>query len=304
MNPSYDNSFGSFGSNGPNFGMSAPIVSGNNEMELPNSSESKIKKWPLVLLAFLFVVALVAGLVSMVGQDGGQGNGGLDTVAKSDGEAFNIYANYYLYGEAKTDEITAEYNETKESYLNNLIDEDNVPSEYLDNLVNYYAEFLSLYEGSSQDNEETMTLLNGYKAQLDLVTTYLREPFLTRSDILDAYLLSGEVAAESLIKTKLQSYKDLENINDMSFYSYALNWAERIVELGELYKNLGCINENEEDLDYNCIYEKGGEEIEKISDEAAEDYYYVLELLNNSRDNLYGQLFVINKAINVEQEDE
>ena len=206
MNPSYDNSFGSFSSGGAGCSMSVsgPISSGDGDV--PLVMEKKTKKWPLVLLGFLFVVALAVGLISMA-MPKEQANSAVD--AKNYQEAFNLYANYYLYGEAKTDEITAEYNETKESYLNNLIDEDNVPSEYLDNLVNYYAEFLSLYEGSSQDNEETMTLLNGYKAQLDLVTTYLREPFLTRSDILDAYLLSGEVAADSLIKTKLQYYKDM-----------------------------------------------------------------------------------------------
>ena len=299
MNPSYDNSFGSFSSGGAGSSMSVsgPISSGDGDV--PLVMEKKTKKWPLVLLGFLFVVALAVGLISMA-MPKEQGNSAVD--AKNYQEAFNLYANYYLYGEAKTDEITAEYNETKESYLNNLIDEDNVPSEYLDNLVNYYAEFLSLYEGSSQDNEETMTLLNGYKAQLDLVTTYLREPFLTRSDILDAYLLSGEVAADSLIKTKLQSYKDLEKINDMSFYSYALNWAEQILKLGETYKSLGCVNEG--NLSYSCIYEKENEEIENISDEAAEDYYYVLELLNNSRDNLYSQIFEINKTINVEQKNE
>ncbi|MBR0430951.1 hypothetical protein IJJ05_01515 [Candidatus Saccharibacteria bacterium] len=301
MSPSYNDSFGSFSSGGagPSMSVSGPISSGDGNVAL--APEKKTKRWPLVLLGFLFVVALAVGLISMAIPKE-QSDAGSSVSAKTYQEAFNLYANDYLYGEVKTDEITAEYNEEVDSYFDKMIDEDNISSEYLDDLKEYYTAFLDLYKESSTENDEVLEILDKYKNELDLTIVYLKHDLVVRSDIIDTYLSSGKEATEEFIETKLQPYKDLGKIDDLSFYNYALSWAEKILELAETYSNLGCVSDG--NLSYSCIYENDDENVEKISDEAAKDYYYVSRLLNDSRDDLYSQIFEINELIKGVQENE
>lgn len=298
MSPSYNDSFGSFSSGGagPSMSVSGPISSGDGNVAL--APEKKTKRWLLVLLGFLFVMALAAGLISMAIPKE-QDDYAVD--AKNYQEAFNLYANYYLYGEAKTDEITVEYNEEVDSYFDKMIDEDNISSEYLDDLKEYYTTFLDLYKDSSTKNDEVLEALDRYEDELNLTLVYLKNDFVVRSDIIDTYLSSGKEATEEFIETKLQPYKDLGKIDDLSFYNYALSWAEKILELAETYSNLGCVSDG--NLSYSCIYENDDENVEKISDEAAKDYYYISKLLNDSRDDLYSQIFETNELIKGVQEN-
>ena len=61
-----------------------------------------------------------------------------------------------------------------------------------------------------------------------------------------------------------------------------------------------------DDLDNldNILNKCKDENVEKISDEAAKDYYYISKLLNDSRDDLYSQIFETNELIKGVQENE
>lgn len=296
MNPSYDNSFGSFGTSGAGFGMSASgaVSSGSGDMTLEAKPEKKAKKWLVVLLAFLVVGALVAGLIYLTTS---RLNDGSSSGAKNYQEAFNVYANYYMYGEDKTDEMTAEYSADEGSYFNEVMDSDEVSSEYLDNLMSYYTTFLTMYKESVDDGDD-LEVLDLYGAELKLLTVYLKDDFITRSDIMDEYLSSGEVAANDLIEAKLAPYKDLGEIGNRDFYEYALNWGKQILKLIEKYDELGCVEDG--NLSYVCVYENENEEVEGISDAAAENYYYVKWILDASKTDLYSLVFGINEIINTE----
>ncbi|MBR3169294.1 hypothetical protein IKF23_02540 [Candidatus Saccharibacteria bacterium] len=105
------------------FGPTAPIASGTGSVTLQGDKKRLNKKWIIVGLVSVGLVAIVIGVVFMM-------NNGRGAKAHDLKSAFNIYANYYLSGEAKDEDLSeSEINEAEgasdeDGELDDIFDED------------------------------------------------------------------------------------------------------------------------------------------------------------------------------------
>ena len=299
MNPSYDNSFGSFGSGGG--GVPQPIISSSEAGDVvldASGGQKKSKKLLIIgIVAIVFlVVAVLAILLFSNPQKGGNNSNEVLSDAKI---ALNRYTNYFLYGENKTDEVSEDFGGLGDSYFMKQIESFDGSMEYFENLKTYFENFKTLVSDETQESSDLdFNMLNRYDSELDLVMIYLENGNLTRSGILTAYVGGGETAARDYISGKSAPYRDLEILNDIDYYNLLVDWGDENLSLIILYEQMGCLVDNV--IDYNCVVQKADDTSDEMDGSISEITDLLDRALYISENNLYYDLFDLNDYVNEE----
>lgn len=173
MNPSYDNTFGSFSSGGAGGNFQQPAV-------MNNAPVRKSRKW-IVVLAVLFVV-VVTGLIVATMMMGRGKKVAVDSLDSS----YWTYMNYLIKGEDSNEELLEEdYLNSETVVKKNYVDFD---ADYFNKLISLFDKFkkvvLSQPEEFSGRYDETMT---DYGELLDYIvelkTVGVSEDDLTEGEI-------------------------------------------------------------------------------------------------------------------------
>ena len=154
MDPSYNNSFGSFSSGGGQ--APQPIMSPvGGDIMLPAQPVKK-KKVGLIIGVILILIAIGAGVAAAMLM----GKGGSEMTAR---QAFNNFSNYFLYGVEDNADITDEYVWGKTYYMQSVFDGDienlSDAPEILENLKNKY---ILAYQMNTDELEDYDQLFRNY----------------------------------------------------------------------------------------------------------------------------------------------
>lgn len=167
MNPSQNNSFGSFGSNSGDFGGAGQSIVSSGDSSgtgLVMSRKRGGKKWLIVVgvVLILLAVGLGVGVVIMRSRQSTESSDVADDYKAS----FNLFANYVINGEPKTDSLAMEY-DSRQSYYIDVTDWGENPSdevEFYDNVQKYWTAFYDSYEKTDLAKNDNYLLNSSIKA--------------------------------------------------------------------------------------------------------------------------------------------
>ena len=242
MDPSYNNSFGN--------GMPVSYGTGDIILAPDDDSSGKPRKGLVIALVVLVVLLVGAGVgfAAWRGMRGGEGSGesGGNVALSEVEEKFNIYANYMISGEAKTDPVEGEYDEDSEYAFEKAIN--TLDTGFLGEAEGYWKEFLEFYD----DQEEE--LLYGVILQNDVMSFF--------TQLYGGANLSDEELMRVSVESNGQSSRDVlqEKISSLSAFDsgFASNYLAVLMENGiarlEYYDacvRAGCIRDYT--LDDLCV---------------------------------------------------
>lgn len=299
------------------FGPTAPITSGTGDVTL--QGDKKPKKWWLIggFLGVIVIAAIAFAVIKLTGGFGAQ--------ASDLKSAFNIYANYYLTGEEKNEdllepEITIEEEVELEVQENgetvdveddeDVIDElDNYftkyiggekedgDGEYLVKLKAYFDTFYDFYIKNMGKYTFAVDYIDEYKKEFDLLIAYYSGPVLRVDEILDCYSSGGEDAAREYISEISSSYSDVdvEIDDDMTFQETVENYGEAELKQVMWYERVGCLKGGE--VDYDCVIEKENEESEAIGESISKYSLAIRSNLNEMESNVASGIFRLKNIV-------
>ena len=268
MDPSYDNSFGSFGSGGAgngtisSGGMSSGGVSSGGDVVSASGPEKKSKKWAVILLLFL-VVALVGGGVAFLLLGSGK------TSSKDFRKDFNRFANYVISGQESDADLTVDYDPSYNYFFlaNQGTQEEQIvlyekTGELLNNFVDSYNKS-SDDEKKEFDSEKMDQEIKNEVDLFDFMKTINTKEVLRDSDIMDMYMKNGYDNTLNEVMSYYSFNGDQSNSYMRNFSEIFKSWAKARLDMSRIYKENGCVMSG--GLNYACQFQEDNNFLEELN---------------------------------------
>ena len=283
-----------------------PVNSAEGDIILNNGV--KRRKKGLIIGAIVASVGLVIGLMVFIfvvlpAMDPKTGEG---IKAKNYQEAFNIYANYFLFGVRSKEAV--DWDATKaedfESYFVKAVDN---PSKVeaimsgqkttggiVNELDGYFELFQELYLAQDKKDEYFTGFVNEYNTKMKFMDKYYNVGLPVRTVVLDKYEESGYDAAEELISQMAEEYRDVGVIYDVDVSDAVSGFGDSQLAIIEIYKQAGCLVEWQ--IDPDCMERSVNEEMdyylkksmEQIGQIRSVEYNSIVVLSNDVFEMKYG----------------
>ena len=212
MDSSQNNPFGRFSSGGAGpSGFSAPVSSGAGDDIILSGAAQKRSNKKLIIGIVVGVVLLIGAVVGFLMM---QGNKSLGSDARS---SFNNYVNYLLYGEASSDDLQGEYDESNYYKIDEMIGES---TSKRTTFVAKANELLKAFITSSEKTQEDdfLSELDYYHNQFEFVRLLSKQSDISEST-LEERIENDSV--EVLKKVVTDHYSEMKNSNQESIKEYA-----------------------------------------------------------------------------------
>ena len=267
MDPSYNNSFGSFGSGGTGNGVifSGGVSggdSGGGDVVLASGSEKKSKKWAVVLLLFL-VVALVGGGVAFLLLGSGK------TSSKDFRKDFNRFANYVISGQESDADLTVDYDPSYNYFFlaNQGTQEEQIvlyekTGELLNNFVDGYNKS-SDDEKKEFDSEKMDQEIKNEVDLFDFMKIINTKKVLRDSDIMEMYTKNGYDNTLNKVMSYYSFDGDQSNSYMRNFSEFFESWVKAQLGILKTYEENGCVMDGE--LNYTCQFQENNNFLEELS---------------------------------------
>ena len=235
MNPSYNNSFGSFSSGGAVPGGLSNSSAGGDIILAGGENTKKSRKGLFIGLAAVAVL-LIIGLFALLTMNGG---GGVD-VSTSAKESFNAYANYLLYGEESTAKIEDTYSYDEVYALGEFGDANNSA------IKAFYVKALELWNGfeavaGDVSDENLAQIMRRNSENLNFAKEVFSYPDIDEQELL-AQISNSDI---DMVKTWINTqYASLMNSDDQKIKRYgenASNYYNLYAEYLDKLKSAGCL---------------------------------------------------------------
>ncbi|MBR2543801.1 hypothetical protein IKF04_00670 [Candidatus Saccharibacteria bacterium] len=284
-----------------------PVNSAEGDIILNNGV--KRRKKGLIIGAIVAGVGLVIGLMIFIfvvlpAMDPKTGDG---IKAKNYQEAFNIYANYFLFGVRSKEAV--DWDATKaedfESYFENVI---NNPSE-VDSILHEvdtqgsiigrmdvdFTIFHDYYIGEEKKDEYLVQAIDDYSRYLKFMAAYYNVGTPTESTVLEKYVDSGYDAAEVDIWRIADAYSGVGIIYDIDVRDLIGRYGDNLLAVVEEYNRLGCVVNG--GFDFDCTVREENAEISDYSDKANAQLDDIISIQYNSENVLINKVFILNNNL-------
>lgn len=269
--------------NAPQFFRDAAAESATSYVQPSSSSKKKpiiIGVVALVVVAVVgVVVAMAAGVIPSPIEE--------DQKPKDVRTAFNRYANYFLYGEEKDDDIDGEYENKEYAAQANHGEE-----EYMDKANELLTDFKTKYDtlkdkldigDEGKESVDRFININVFLFKKDLFAQSMSE---TEDDIFNKYAENGYDSAIKSIKDEYGKYIT----NDGSFIDTYADMAmkERIdlLEIARIYDETGCWDKGKNVI--KCSADNSSTNAELFT--KRDQYIKELEELSEASENMINSL--------------
>lgn len=290
MNPSYDNSFDSFGAGGavPGGFSSSPA---GGDIVLGGTPKKKSKKFLIIAVIVGFAVLVLIGIVMML-----QNNTSVNLSANSK-EDFYAYANYLLYRVDSTADIVGDYDVSEVYALNEV---EGMNSSTKKAFFLNAEERLNKFESSLDGNvaQSFRDRVNKYKESFVLAKMTLTLPTLDNSEFINAYLTYDANDLRSWINSRFSEFTK-------SNYALVKTFGEKAIEYYTVYatyldeaKIAGCINETNQIVDCEEV------ENETLMERMDDAYEELIEMQSEALDDTLTGCFTIVRVMNGEKAEE
>lgn len=308
-----------------------PISSGTGDIMIANDENRNPKKWLVLGGAAIAILIIVLIIFLVMRMAGGSSAGSSDLRS-----AFNIYANYFLTGEAKDEDLpevtgfeteTINEEDTADSirtdaqgdyvpqgganessvddvyfyqHVGAVFNEEEDDKEYKEKILAYFKSFLKSYTDAEKVSER-----NDEGEMVDLVEDYGKKLELVLE--YDGAPNWSELALWEVYrdggKSGLEEYvkKMSEPFKDLGVVN-GKNYYELLLDYGEKYLDLLPKYEEmgcltNEGVDYTCAEEKKDANSEALEEVVSRDYSDLVDLIDKTEGDLYTELFDIKNEV-------
>ena len=286
-------------------GVMSSDVTGQGDIVINSDDGARKRKILLIVLAVLVGLIVIAGIIFAIVMSGtGQGSG--RSGASNYRDAFNIYANYFVYGEqGDTSEVGWYDTRYDDTFFAKSVD--SMVQSQMESVLEmeeYYKTFSELYISTELGDNDNMTefVLN-YGSNLNIAAEYYgRDASINQSIVLDEYSSGGEKAVADKVESIMSPYREFGGEYGKKYYDLGIEYGNRLLDLAKKYAQLGCITAGV--VDYNCIADRYDDEVDLLSGKAS-DYYVLMQgVMKNIKSSLYVDLYDMSEIVNGEQEVE
>ncbi len=252
----------------------------------------KKKKWLVFgiiggIVAVVGIMALVLAIVLTSGPKTGVG-----IKAKNYEEAFNIYANYFLFGERSKQAVNwdATIEDGFESYFRKVVDkpfeieaiktgEKTVGGEIAIMDADYEV-FQGMFMKLEDRPDEMTSMVEDYGKKIKFLDKYYNVGVPTEATVLEKYVNEGYDAAEDFIWEKANAYKDVGILYDNDVVDLVGRYGDNRLSIIEAYNLAGCLVAGE--FDFDCTVVKKNEQITEYSNKSIEQLKKISSIQYNS----------------------
>ena len=265
------------------------------------------KKWLILgviggIVAVVGVVALVLAIILTSEPKTGTG-----IKAKNYEEAFNIYANYFLFGERSKQAVNwdATIEDGFESYFRKVVDkpfeieaiksgEKTVGGEIAIMDADYEA-FQAMFMKLEDRPDEMTSMVEDYGKKIRFLDKYYNVGVPTETTILEKYVDEGYDVAEDFIWEKANAYKDVGMLYGSDVVDLVGRYGDNQLSIIEAYNLAGCLVAGE--FDFDCTVVKKDEQITEYSSKSIEQLKKISSIQYNSFVVVINDVFDFRDAI-------
>lgn len=301
--------------NGNSGGKSAVI--GNSTMAVETSvggvasNQQGKKKTGLIIGIVVAAVCVIVGVILFltVGLSALDPKTGDNIKAKNYQEAFNIYANYFLFGERSKMVVDWEAARADDfvSYFRKVIDNpfgvegadgaQASPSSIIAKMNEYFSVFQKMYT-EQENNTNAIAYVDEYGRTLKLVFLNYDTGLPTRESVLASYLEGGRKVADGMIQDVAKKYETVGVLFGDDINNLVSRYGESQLALIEEYNKMGCVSGG--GIDYNCVSSNDNEVSRRYSLDSSETLDEYLSDITGSYNDLRRKLSIIGDGINTE----
>ena len=267
----------------------------------------KKKKWLIFgviggIVAVVGVVALVLAIILTSEPKTGAG-----IKAKNYEEAFNIYANYFLFGERSKQAVNwdATIEDGFESYFRKVVDrpfeieaiksgEKTVGGEIAIMDADYEV-FQGMFMKLEDRPDEMTSMVEDYGKKIKFLDKYYNVGVPTETTVLEKYVDEGYDVAEDFIWEKANAYKDVGMLYGSDVVDLVGRYGDNQLSIIEAYNLAGCLVAGE--FDFDCTVVKKNEQITEYSSKSIEQLKKISSIQYNSFVVVINDVFDFRDAI-------
>ncbi|MBR3115675.1 hypothetical protein IKF30_00380 [Candidatus Saccharibacteria bacterium] len=268
---------------------SMPMSSDTGDIILNVDDKKRFKRgWIVGIVLGLMVVA---GVVAVIIIKPWELNGSIvnDTVK----DKLNIYANYFLFGELSNKNIDWQivdddgFESFFEKNMNHEPDDSSISrSAMINGLYEYYNDF---YEAYINEGFKSSWVVNNYRNNVALLTTYYDVGITTRTELLNEYSKDRSVAND-LINSVSEKYTDFDGMYNSDISELVKDWGKNQLQSIEEYDAMGCLSNGQ--INYGCAAEQQNETIDTLYQNASIILNRINAIANDCKKSLYLDLHV------------
>lgn len=243
MDPTLNSSFGSFGTGGVSSGgFSSLVGSGNGDVVISSGTEQKRgkKKWMIVGIGAA-VLLVVIGVVVLIATRGPR----LE-VSGTAYDAFNRYANYFLYGEDSDAEIEGEYDEDGSYQVDEMYVADNEErNAFWNKATSLLDDFEMELDNEEGDNDgELMAAAGDYREEFELMKLTFMSEIVDEAEFYNKTIALGSAEAKAWVEPRFALFTNSEYELVNNYGQAAIEHYQVLADYYEKAKELGCLVEN------------------------------------------------------------
>ena len=263
----------------------------------------KKKKWLVFgiiggIVAVVGIVALV--LAIMLTSESKTGTG---IKAKNYEEAFNIYANYFLFGERSKQavnwDVTTE--DGFESYFGKVVDrpfeieaiksgEKTVGGEIAIMDADYEV-FQGMFMKLEDRSDEMTSMVEDYGKKIKFLDKYYNVGVPDRDEILEVYEQLGYDKAEEYVWQVASEYNSVGVLYNNNIADLVGKYGDNQLATIEEYRIVGCIVDQE--IDYGCAAERENADMLEYLRMASNEMNRIFAIVDNTQNGIISGLFSI-----------
>ncbi len=263
----------------------------------------KKKKWLIFgviggIVAVVGVVALVLAIILTSEPKTGTG-----IKAKNYEEAFNIYANYFLFGERSKQAVNwdATVEDGFESYFRKVVDkpfeieaiksgEKTVGGEIAIMDADYEV-FQGMFMKLEDRSDEMTSMVEDYSKKIKFLDKYYNVGVPDRDDILEVYEQLGYDKAEEYVWQVASEYNSVGVLYNNNIADLVGRYGDNQLATIEEYRIVGCIVDQE--IDYGCATERENADMLEYLRMTSNGMNRIFAIVDNTQNSIISGLFSI-----------
>ena len=279
-----------------------PVNSAEGDIILNNGV--KRRKKGLIIGAIVAGVGLVIGLMVFIfvvlpAMDPKTGDG---VKAKNYQEAFNIYANYFLFGvrskeavdwdATSQDEFESYYEKVLESpfKVESLASGQETVGNILSKMDGDFSIFQSLFLKQEDKPETLVEYFDKYGKMMKFMDKYYNVGLPIWDTVFDVFVEKGYDGADDMIGQLVDAYREVGTIYDYDVADLMGKYGTSQLSMIEEYNKAGCLIEDK--IDFDCTVRNAGA-VAEYSDVSIELMKNIDSLYFNSNNDLINEFFEI-----------
>lgn len=287
-----------------------PVNSGSGDIVL---GRGRKRKTGLIAGIIIAAVGVVVGVILFItlGLPAMDPKTGSGIKARNYEEAFNIFANYFLFGEESKEAVDWEATTGEDfvSYFQRITEtpfdvegvvtgQKTVGGE-IKKMKDDYSVFRKMYLNLKEKSDTMVQFVNDYEQLIEFANEYYSVGLPSEFSIADKYVEGGYDAAQDFVNQVATAYESVGALYDYDVSALIGDYGYNKLSAIEIYNQLGCMDDD--GVDYTCVSSKSDLGNTEYLLKAADEYSSIFSIKYNVENSIESAMFNIMSGLNLIQ---